>query len=230
MKVIRYTLLILLSLVLLNLVTYFTIGKQSLRERNVSEMMNTNLYLADHTNSVFPLISNLNLDSKHKLNGYEYPVFSLREYYDENGLVKKYSDSILNMNHILIEKDKVESILNINFELFDDSEIDSLLAKNFENLLRKIQDSLSLNLKNESLKGDCTYHKTIRCRTYNKWSNFLFEEIKAENLFYTHQYLEFKLFPDHVSSYREEKLIWLFYRWVQIDWIDGNGLGGDTTK
>ena len=227
MKVIRYTLLILLCLFLINLLSYFLFGKQSLRERNVSEMMKTNFYFVDHNNSVFPLISNLNLDDGYILNGYKYPVFTLEEFSDSNSIVDKYSDSLLNMQYFSIDKKEAETLLNTNFEAYEDWKIDSIVSENFMTLISSVEDSLVTLPKNQTYSGDCANYFQIVCRVYEKWPNFLYEEIKADKLFYIHQYLEFKLYLDHVSSYREEKLLWLFYKWVQIDWIDGNGLGGD---
>ena len=227
MKIVRYTLLIIFSLVLLNLITYFLIGKQSLRERNVSEMVNTNLYFVDHNNSVFPLISNLYLDSEYVLNGYKYPIFSIEESSDSNGIVDQYSDSLLNMQYFSIDKDEVEILLNTNFEDYEDWKIDSVVSENYMTLIYSVKDSLITLSKNGSFSGDCEYSLHIVCRVYEKWSNFLYEEIKVDKLLYVHQRLKFKLYPDHISYYREEKLIWIFYKWVQIEWIDGNGLGGD---
>lgn len=53
------------------------------------------------------------------------------------------------------------------------------------------------------------------------------EEIIDLYLWYVEQELFVITVGSDVWLFREEKLIWLFYRWVQIDWIDGNGLGGD---
>lgn len=230
MKIVRYTLLIILSLVLLNLITYFLIGKQSLRERNLSEMTNTEFYFVNHDNSVFPLISNLNLGSKYVFNGYEYPVFYIAESSDSISTIRNYSDSLLSMQYISLDIEEAETLLSIKFEDFEIHEIDSLVSENYMTLINSVKDSLVTLPKLESYRADCGFYFHIRCRVYQKWSNHLYEEIKVTKLFYVHQLLEFKLFLNHTPDYREEKLIWLFYRWVQIKWISGNGLGSDATS
>tara|TARA_R110002124_G_C8947186_1_gene513098 strand:- start:2450 stop:2662 length:213 start_codon:yes stop_codon:yes gene_type:complete len=55
----------------------------------------------------------------------------------------------------------------------------------------------------------------------------LSEEILSSSIFFKEQELAVQTVGSDFHFSRKEKLIWLFYRWVQIDWINGNGLGGD---
>ncbi|MBR9919047.1 hypothetical protein GYB29_15575, partial [bacterium] len=92
MKVIRYTLLILLSLVLLNLITYFLIGKQSLRERNVSEMMKTEFSNEHNVDVEYYLMSELKDTSSFIFNGESYPTFLINT--EDEIEKRKYTDSL----------------------------------------------------------------------------------------------------------------------------------------
>ncbi len=60
------------------------IGKQSLQERNVSQMLKTDIENWYDLELTYVILSNQNLDSELKLNKITYPVFSFEDYKEQN--------------------------------------------------------------------------------------------------------------------------------------------------
>ncbi len=232
MKVIRYTLLILLSLVLINLITYFLIGKQSLRERNISEMMKTEFSNEHNVDVEYYLMSELKDTSSFIFNGESYPTFLINT--EDEIEKRKYTDSLDLWEEFTLDMALAESIISLNLDSIytsdslpkDPSTYDFI----FRELVKASMDSIPFSNKSPRFDGRCNYNKYLylfNCVVIGNYIFGLVEEIIQIKPLYSHQLLSFWLNDSHVYWEREEKLIWLFYKWVQIDWIDGNGLGGD---
>lgn len=239
MKITRYTFLIILCFFLINLLTYFLIGKQSLRERNVSEMMKTEVENWDELELTFVLRSNQDLNSELKINNVTYPVTSF-EAFKEEGFI----DSVDAKIRFWLNENEADSLFKTNLDSLHliysekgwqrDQYFEITLFRNpyfIEYIASLSQENFSTDQK---LGGWCEYHKSedrtgsIRCMILWKEFILLSEDIKSSRIFFTEQNIAVNTYRSEYDFSREEKLIWLFYRWVQIDWIDGNGLGGDT--
>lgn len=232
MKIVRYTLLILLSLLLLNLITYFLFGKQSLRERNVSEMMKTEFPNKHNVGVEYYLLSELRDTSRLIIDGKSYPTFII----DTEDEIKrqKYVDSVEIWKEFTVDLEIAESLLSMNLDSIYTSDSlpkdPSIYDFIFRELAKASIDSIAFINENPRFDGTCDYSvylNQFECFVVGNYIFGLFEEFETLLPLYSHQFLNF--WPDGLdfSWEREEKLIWLFYRWVQIDWIDGNGLGGD---
>ena len=239
MKLIRYTLLILLSLVLLNLITYFLIGKKSLRERNISEMMKTDVENWFELELTYVVLSNQNLDSELVVNKVYYPVISSEDFKAKDSI-----DALDTRVRFSLSSNKADSIFKTNLDSLhrihpvdqnsmNSPSLSSYLFNNssFRNFaISQSKRDFSIDKK---MGGWCEYlqsenHKGfILCMV--SWNEVIIleEEIKSTSTFYIEQEITVQTYGSDFSYEREEKLIWLFYHWVQIDWIDGNGLGGD---
>ena len=236
MKIARYTLLILPCLFLINLLTYFLIGKQSLRERNVSEMLKSNFENPYDLELEFQLISNLQTDSIFTIQNKIYPVFQI--YIDEAGNEKidDNANEIWKREDFRFDENTVNKILNADLGFIYETNPDSayeLLNENFNLLLDSVSDSINALPFGGKIYSDCEYYylyKDVTCIIFGNMVISFGEEIKVLKPMYVEQLLDVITVGSDFWIDRREKLIWLFYRWVQIDWIEGNGLGGDITS
>ncbi|MFY0699006.1 MAG: hypothetical protein JXR11_14195 [Balneola sp.] len=215
------------------------IGKKSLRERNISEMMKTDVENWYELELTYVVLSNQNLDSELKLNKVYYPVISSEDFKTQNTI-----DSLDTRVRFSLSSNKADSIFKSN--------IDSLYQTYPEESYSTHSPSFSFSLFNNSLfryfaisqskrdfsidkkaGGWCEYLKSENHKGYLRcmvsWNEIIIleEDIKSSTTFYTEQKLTVQTVGSDFWYDREEKLVWLFYKWMQIDWIDGNGLGGD---
>ncbi|OAN60732.1 hypothetical protein A8B79_09430 [Balneola sp. EhC07] len=233
MKVIRYTLLILLSLLLLNLITYFLIGKKSLRERNISEMMKTEFENPYDLKLEFQLVSDLQLDSTFKFQNKKYPVF--QTFIDKNGKrdFETNSSEVIKQEKFTLDLSAVNKILNTDLDSINKISPENtytLLNEYFKQIVDSVSDSIEALPFRGKIGGNCEYYefsKEVHCIVFGNRVISFDEEIIDLYPWYVEQELFVIAVGSDVWLFREEKLIWLFYKWVQIDWIDGNGLGGD---
>lgn len=235
MKVIRYTLLILLSLLLLNLITYFLIGKQSLRERNISELNKEKIGDFFELDPTYTLISSLNTGkSNFEFKNEYYPVFKLSSFVESDSEFEKFADSVINWQRFNLDVNKVNDLIGTNLDSLESLKmyqaVDSLLDKHYRDIVFLASDSYPNLPIGKKFNGYCSLYENIECVTYEGWVIILAEEVYFYSLFFADQKILLGYWGEHYEVYREEKLIWLFYRWVQIDWVDGNGLAGDQTE
>ncbi|MEQ9091352.1 MAG: hypothetical protein RIE52_09695 [Balneola sp.] len=236
MKIIRISLLVLLCLVLLNLITYFLIGKQSLRERNISVMMKTEFENVYDLELEFYLISNLKADLIFNYQNKTYPVYQIHVDKEGNDKFDGNANGVWKREEFRFDVNTVNKILNTDLDSIHQSSSDStytLLNNNFNLLLDSAPDSIRTLPFEGKIYRDCEYYylyKHINCFIIGNTVISFEEGLKVSKPMYVKQHLFVNTVGSDFHFYREEKLIWLFYKWVQIDWIDGNGLGGDATK
>lgn len=244
MKIIKYVLITLVSLLTLNLLTFYLFGKKALTDRNVSQMIKTDVENWYDLELAYNIISNLELDSSIELKGVIYPVFSIDEYLGSD------FDNYINTTHekikFIIDSQTADSILNVN--------LDSLYLANFDNdfgystkvnsflfnepgfiayALSKSEAPFPLD---SSIGGWCEYRRQdissglLRCLIVTNTIILLSEDIKTYSIMFAEQELRAFTNESDFQFFRDEKVIWFFFKWIQIEWIDGNGLGDDLSS
>ncbi|MBR9919046.1 hypothetical protein GYB29_15570 [bacterium] len=184
----------------------------------------------------FQLISNLKTDSIFTFQNKTYPVFQINIDEDGNVKIDDNANEVWNREEFRFDVKTVNKILNTDLDLIQKTSPDSaydLLNENFKILLDSAADSINTLPFEGKIYGDCEYYylfKDVNCVVFGNTVVSFGEELKVLTPMYAEQQLDVITVGSDVWLFREEKLIWLFYKWVQIDWIDGNGLGGDVTS
>ncbi|MEQ9266132.1 MAG: hypothetical protein RLN81_12965 [Balneolaceae bacterium] len=187
----------------------------------------------------YHIISNLELDSSLKLKGITYPVFSIDEYRGSG--FDEYIDTIEKRSNFSVDIQTANSILNTNLDslyLTDynygtSDKVDSILFSGYLQIAYALAESKISFPIDSKIGGWCEYLRGdnslsfLRCSIFGNTIVSLWEEnITCYPLFVKQELIVHTKGSDF-QFFREEKVIWLFFKWIQIQWIDGNGLGDD---
>ena len=240
MKIFKAFLLVLISLLLVNFITYSIWGKASLRSRNIDEIMALGFENYFNLDQEYMMWSDMDYRDSFTLDGQIYPVFNIDNTGDNNDIDEilksdAYVDSTLFYKGFKIHRDTVNALLGINLNSLPPESAETILEENFDILLNSMPDSLDLVPETSTFRGNCedysTFNETIEnvdCFVDAIDLQVLIEDIYDWKPFYVQQEINAWTYgSDFDGMYRVEQLVWLFFTWVQIELVDGNGLDGD---
>jgi len=236
MKTLLRIFLVLLTLILMNYLTFLIFGKQTLRDRNLTELKKQKVGTYRNMPPTYSLLSNQNFRKKRfQFRGSEYPVFQISDINDdEYPDFRTFIDSVINHQSFDLEVSIVSNIVGTNLDSLDSNneykKVDSILDKYYKDIILYASDSLSNLPVDKQFDGYCSLYKYISCYTNEGWITILGEEVYYHSLFFADQKLLYGYLGESYEEYREEKMVWLYYKWIQFEWVDGNGLAGDKTE
>lgn len=220
-----------LSFILLNTITYYAFGEENLRKRNLNEILSNGFENWHEVEWEYVLVSNLDSKKSFTLNDKIYPVFDHEEYSESIG---EYADSIFFIKRFRPSKDQIDTLFNVNFDSLysiDDFSADSLIYTSFESILFSMPDSLDLIPSNGKFDGDCEYYGPsifVDCIVVGNMIAIPYEDIRIHYpMFIEQEIIAYTYGSDFYGEFRVERLVWILFTWVQVDWVDGNGLNGD---
>lgn len=229
MKILKYILIGITLLLGLNLLTFYLFGKQSLRDRNVEEIIRTEIINEEQVKLEYYLISELNDTSSIIVDGKLYPTFIIGTEYENK--LSRYIDSVDQWKEFTVDLESAELILGVNLDsIFISDPLNQYPSYDFifRELTKAAADSILFLENSTGFSGTCDYYlEQFDCIVIGKYVFAFIEEFETLIPLYSHQQISLMLDGSHIHWEREEKLIWLFYKWIQIEWVDGNGLGGD---
>lgn len=132
-----------------------------------------------------------------------------------------------------VPKSKANALLKTNLDSLQSvnlSSVDLLIDQNFEKIIYLVTDSIRTLPVYKEFFGDCNFYEYLNCRTYEGWVIMLGEEVYFEKPFIAEQRLVVGIYADHYEEFRDELLLWVLFKWVQVKWIDGNGFAGDKVE
>lgn len=230
MKILKYILIGTTLLLALNLLTFYLFGKQSLRDRNVSEMMKTDFENWDNLKLEFHLVSNLTLNPEIEVNKIKYPVIDINDFGES--LYDDFIDSVNTAVRFKLNSDEADSIFKTNLDSLHLTYVDGYYSESTNlspylfNNIHFINYINSISRKEMPTKtklgGWCEYmifennSKLLYCLVQWNTIIILWEEIDMYPMI-AEQELAVQTYGSDFEFTSEEKLIWLLYHWVQIE-------------